>query len=264
MAKRVSKKVTDAKSSAHGSSPGQENDKGIEEQILFFYYSYLKPYGKYVLYSVIIVLLAGGGVSFAIAAQKAEMAKAFDKLAESDSTKELQEIADKHSGSAVGALAAFRVARQVYEDGEYTESAEKFKKFVESYPGHELVPKAKVGRAYALEGAGRLQQAQDVFAEAGNSEQIAEQIRADALIGAARCAKERGEQDKAREFYRSAKSVTDAEMYVKRAESALSRLAEAADTEQASAENGSVSQGEGKASPADKESEGTGAAGAPE
>jgi tetratricopeptide (TPR) repeat protein len=159
--------------------------------------------GALILLAVLVVIAVVFGVN---ARRRATVARGYAAVASAESTDELLDVAKEFAGTGAGAQASMSLARRLFEEGKYAQAATRFSLFCQEYPEHAEARAARIGEAYALEGDGKLVQAEKRFRDIAAEAEAALQtgVRVDALCGAGRCAKTAGKLAAAEELYRQA------------------------------------------------------------
>ncbi|NOY80938.1 MAG: hypothetical protein GXP31_08015 [Kiritimatiellaeota bacterium] len=179
----------------------------------------LKSWG---LSFAVMVVLAVALASWKVRAARRTAAgfAALDKAADYE---ELARVAREYGDLPPGVQAAFRAARQLLLDEKFDRAFKEFSAFIQDHPESSLLSAARLGMAYALEGAGKSVDAEKVFLEVARSASDAE-VQAEAYVGAARCARALGKTAEAKRHCEAAISAGARGYYRKAALESLTAL----------------------------------------
>ena len=147
---------------------------------------------------IIVAALAGYGVYGNYNTSLANSAGAM--LSQASSKEQLKEVVDNYPQSKVAPLALINLAAGQFRDAEFDEALASYTRFETSYLSHELLPDAKLGKAYCLEAKGDLEGAKTAF-ETFASAYPDHIQQATAYISVARCYEQLGQWDLARTTY---------------------------------------------------------------
>lgn len=156
--------------------------------------------------------------------QSAYIEEAYAAFGRAQTVQEYTAVAERYADTEVAVKASFAAARRLFEEDDYDGALEGFTAFLAAHPRSALASSAMLGRAYALEAAGRPDEAQPVFVELAERF-LASPLRiAEAWIGAARCAEAQGLVSQARTFYENALAQDTDSIFGEQARQALVML----------------------------------------
>ncbi len=141
-----------------------------------------------------------------------------------DDPVKLEELAQTYDGSEVGMRAAFLLGERAQHNNQPIEAEAHFRKFLERYTRGVFSSKAKVGLGYVLETQQKYKEAETLFASVAQ-EETDSVLKAEASLGAGRCAQLRGDDLVAKRWFDTAVATADENSYYHlQAVAALKRL----------------------------------------
>ncbi|MFW5996580.1 MAG: tetratricopeptide repeat protein, partial [Lentisphaeria bacterium] len=202
----------------------KQEEGGLEAKLNFFILNVLKPRAGIITISLlaVIIIIIGGYYWFQ---QRQEAAvEVLSEVSSAEELNELEQLAEKHSGSKAGELATFKVAVKYYKQEEYEKAADYFDALLNQYSDSTFRQQARLGKAYSLEEEDDYQGAVELFAETAEAVDAELESRMEAYYGAGRNAAELGDTDKAIEYYTKALNTDSHGFYYDRIQTALHHL----------------------------------------
>ncbi len=177
-----------------------------------------------IVVAIAIVILVVGVIWLWQERQTTHLKNAYAAYDQAETVEDYKTVAENYAGTEVAAKAAFAAAQKMYAEEQYADAAQEFAAFLNTYPKSDLKLAARFGRAYALEAAARTDEAQTLFAELGDSDIGNPGRRAEAWLGAGRCAETQGLTEQARTYYENALSQETERVFNEQAQEALTLL----------------------------------------
>ena len=218
--KTATRKMQDKR---HAAQAGEELNSA-EAKVGNFLHNFVRPNWPVLVAMVLIAIVAVLVILEWQQREKQQLAGAFAEVKTAKTISALRKLADKYGTQAPGELAAFLVARRLYEEAQYVETANAFEQFVENFPNSKLKVDAYFGWAYSLENNNLLADAQTIYLKISEMARAAAEGKAEAFCGAARTAYALDKQEKARQYYEAAMSAVDQGYYKEQAQEMLKRM----------------------------------------
>lgn len=209
--------------------PPEEHVEQLIVRMGGFWRNSVAPYWRVIVAVILAMVVVALAVRLVQRRQTARIARAWQQVSfaraaeEAVHEKSLKRIAEENKTHIVAQVAAFRLAKSTYADGDYEKALDQFNAFLKQYPESPLRTEARLGQAYSLESNGQYELAAETFtdvAEASDSDIVVAQ----AYLGAGRCYQEAGNIEDARAAFENAHANAARSMFGSAALDALKAL----------------------------------------
>lgn len=140
----------------------------------------------------VAALLAWGFVALWGHWRQERLARGYEMLVAAADTDALAGVAVEFAGSSIGEQAELALGKKLFEEGHYERAASRYELFQKDFPASAAMPEAALGEAYAREALKQYLKAETVFVRLAGGPLLAGGRKAEAYLGAARCARADG------------------------------------------------------------------------
>lgn len=204
-------------------APASQADENLT-RLVTAYDKYVEPHLKLYAGLLILILIVVLGLRLQNQRQEAHQAEGWQRLERAEAPAALEVLAQDYEGTLIAESALFQAASLHFAEEEFERTRELFQRLVDTYPESMHVSRALLGIAYSYEGEDQFQKAMQAFSKAAEATQEAH-LKAEALVGAGRCAQLLEKTDQARTWYENAVAAGDDTSYGNHAETVLKALA---------------------------------------
>lgn len=168
-------------------------------------YDWWKANGSQFLITLITVAVVGGG-AFAFKQYRADrIAEANKQLVSANTLEELEALVQKFGTTRAGNAARLRLAKAYYDAANYEEALVAYDSYLSRGARKGFAEIAQLGRAYALEGLNRLDEAQAAYEAFGKAAE-GHFLQPQAQMGVARILTLKGQKDEAKKLLENLKA----------------------------------------------------------
>jgi outer membrane protein assembly factor BamD (BamD/ComL family) len=186
-------------------------------------FDFLKQHGMTLAAGLILVIAISVGLVLYKTSKARETAQVAKSLFSARSQQDLENIISQYPSSPYAPVALLRVAKNLYDTGNYDAAMVKYTEFREKYPNHELAAAAELNKIYCIEARGQIEEAlsgYESFAKQNSSYFMTPQ----AVFGQARCKVLLGKPVDAKAIYEDFIAAHPKSPWVSRAEYLLREL----------------------------------------
>jgi predicted negative regulator of RcsB-dependent stress response len=168
-------------------------------------YDWWKANGSQLLFTLAAVIVVAGGVSAVKHARASKAAGANQELLSASSLDELENTVSKYGSTKVGNAARLRLAKAYYDASKYEDALGAYETCLRKGAPAGFKEVAELGRAHALEGLGRLDDALAAY-QAFEKAQPSHFLLPQAVMGAARVLTLQGKKGEAKALLENLKA----------------------------------------------------------
>ena len=185
----------------------------------------IQPYGRHIAIAVALMIALALIINLRNSSRDAKIADAWRTLnnAESADTDALEGLVERKPARAVAESAALKLAQIAFDAGEFETAVKQFEQFLDDFPNSQHTDRVRLGKAYALEELGKIDEAAEAFANlAENASDTG--VAVDAALGEGRCALLKGDRETARQRFEDARALAADTPFEPRAAAAMDTL----------------------------------------
>lgn len=146
--------------------------------------------------------------------------EALSMLSSVRTVQDLENLVQTYGSSPAAPVALLQLAKTYFDAGNYDISVAKYDEFIRSYPKHELVAAAELGRVHGIEGRGQAADALQAFRRFA-ADHPGHFLTPQAIFGEARCLEQLGNLEQARTVYEDFIAENPSSPWLSRAEESL-------------------------------------------
>lgn len=179
--------------------------------------AFFKKNGLILAGSLIVVLIASAAVVLYNTNRTKETAQISKSLFSARSVQDFENVASQHPDSPYAPIAELKIAKSLYDEGNYDAALIKYTDFIAKHPNHEFAPAAELNKNFCFEARGQMQEALAGY------ESFAKKypdyfMTPHAIFGVARCKAAAGEIKAALDIYEDFKLNNPKSPWANRAE----------------------------------------------
>jgi len=174
-------------------------------KVLAWWNTAIRPRFSLILLIFLLVVVAGLSAIYHSTQRQSRVAAGFAAIQDANNSTELLDLAKRHAGTSVGAVASLAAAKALFGEGKYDQASNQYESFCRDYSSSPQLLAGQLGKAYALEAARKLAPAEKNFIAIAESSKDPD-IIAEAYLGAGRCARAQDKLAEAEKWYKTAAS----------------------------------------------------------
>lgn len=185
----------------------------------------IQPYARHIAITIALMIALALIINLRQSNRDAKIAAAWRTLnnAESADTDALEGLVERKPAQAVAESAALKLAQIAFDEGQFETAVKQFDQFLDHFPNSQHTDRGKLGKAYALEGLGKINEAAQAFANLAEHASDTG-VAVDATLGEGRCALLNGDRETARQRFEDARALAANTPFEPRAAAAMDTL----------------------------------------